>query len=652
MNRKHIIEWTAPDGTPAELELTAGALVIGRATSCDLVLESTRISRNHARLTVEGDAVTIEDLGSRNGTFVNGEQVSSAGLRTGDRISIADVTLTLRAEGGADQEVAASADGTVIFMPTEIMDREATQVLAPAEPPRPAPGREPGLVSDEVIAKPVISEAELVANGVEVKVTEYIALGGGLGSFVWVDTLRNSGVAAEDITVVGNEAEPYGRYRRLVQNSQIPDHERLRSNSDSCPDNIWGFPGYAAREIWSDLTRGRIFSAAGLAWMIFGEPTIAPTYTPQTAAAWTSIDRESLRIGWAQMLLRGRIRYLRKSEEGRLVAIVSQSDAQRRRHVAVAGRFLQIALGYPALQFLPDLAEFREKYNDRTRVVNAYENHAHVYDKLRRDGGTVVLRGRGIVASRIIQRLYQERRNNDKIVVIHLHRSRLRGGHSFGPSRRQVRDEFEFQPFNWPKAAWGGETRAQLESANDEERKRLLEIWGGTTTANRPDWIRIVRTGLTQGWYRPEYGVVREVSLGPEGKVITQISSALAGGGDIHLEADFVIDCTGLIPSPERAPVLKDLIETYGVTRNPLGRLAVSNDFEIESLRHQDCHVYASGAMTLGGPYAPVDSFLGLQYAALRAVKHMVQFRPKGLRNLNGLYSFGQWLKWARGRAP
>jgi pSer/pThr/pTyr-binding forkhead associated (FHA) protein len=650
MKRKQVLEWTAADGSTTELELMDGTLVIGRASTCDLVLDSTRISRRHAQIRIEGEAVTIEDLGSSNGTFVNGEHVAEAGLRLGDRIAIADVTLTFRAEGGG-QELAATADGTAIIMPTEIMDSAATQVLEPAPPPEPAPSR-PGLVSDEIIAKPVISEAELAAAGVPVKVVEYLALGGGIGSFVWVDALRNSGVPAADIAVAGNEAEPYGRYRRLVQNSQIPDHERLRSNSDSCPDNIWGFPGYAAREIWRDITRGRLTSALGVAWMIFGEPTIAATYTPQTSAVWESMDKESARIGWKEMLVQGRIRYLRKTEEGRFVAIVSQSDATQRRHVAVAGKFLQIALGYPALQFLPDLAEFREKFGDRTKVVNAYENHGHVYEKLRADGGTVVLRGRGIVASRIIQRLFEERRNNDKIVVVHLHRSRLRGGHSFGPSRRQVKDEFEFQPFNWPKAAWGGETRALLESANDEERKRLLEVWGGTTTANRPDWIRMVRGGIADGWYRPEYGVVREVSLSPEGKVVTQISSALAGGGDIHLEADFVIDCTGLIPAPERAPVLKDLIETYGVAKNPLGRLAVSNDFEIESLRHADCHVYACGAMTLGGPYAPVDSFLGLQYAGLRAVKHMQQFRPRNLHSLVGLYSFGQWLKWAQGRAP
>jgi hypothetical protein len=69
--------------------------------------------------------------------------------------------------------------------------------------------------------------------------------------------LRGSGVRAEHIGVVGNYPTPHGRYQRLCVNSQIPAHERLRSNSDSCPDNIWGFPGYAAREAWRDLTGGR-----------------------------------------------------------------------------------------------------------------------------------------------------------------------------------------------------------------------------------------------------------------------------------------------------------------------------------------------------------------------------------------------------------
>jgi hypothetical protein len=374
------------------------------------------------------------------------------------------------------------------------------------------------------------------------------------------------------------------------------------------------------------------------------------------------MEREANRIGWTEMHHAGRIRAIRKTEEGRLIAIVSAGDERGRRHFAVSGRFVQLAVGYPAIELLPDLAQYRETYErqgqslakgrELTRVVAAYEPHDHVYDYLRQNGGTVLLRGRGIVASRVIQRLFEERRNNKNIVMVHLHRSRITKGHRFGLSRRVVDHQFEFQPFNWPKASWGGEYRDLLERASDDERKRLLEAWGGTTTASRPDWRRIVRDGTNEGWYRAEFGVVKEVKPAPDGSVSTVVDSRLAGGGTLDLQADFVIDCTGLVGSPERAPFLADLYGTYGLAHNPKGRLRVKNDFEIAELRHEMSRLYAAGALTLGGPHAGVDTFLALQYCAVTSVHSMLRQRARGLRPLNGAYSFGQWRKWVKGVAP
>jgi pSer/pThr/pTyr-binding forkhead associated (FHA) protein len=267
-----------------------------------------------------------------------------------------------------------------------------------------------------------------------------------------------------------------------------------------------------------------------------------------------------------------------------------------------------------------------------------------VYEQLRANGGTVLIRGRGIVASRIIQRLWEERRTQPKIQVVHLHRSRLTQGHKFGLGKRKVENEFEFQPFNWPKACWTGEYREQLEKAGPDQRRELLAAWGGTTTASRRDWRDIIKEGLRDGWYRPEYGSVKAVVPGANGRIVTQIASTLAGGGDLSLEADFVIDCTGLVASP--------LISTYSLPLSVAGRLPVSNAFEIEPLRHGQSRLYSAGAMTLGGPQAAVDSFLGLQYAALKAFDNQFQLNLRGMRNLNGLYSFGQWWKWARGVRP
>jgi DNA-binding CsgD family transcriptional regulator len=63
---------------------TAGA-TIGREATCDLVLDDEGLSRVHARVTTEG-GLFLEDLGSTNGTYVNGNRIQKVGLREGDRI--------------------------------------------------------------------------------------------------------------------------------------------------------------------------------------------------------------------------------------------------------------------------------------------------------------------------------------------------------------------------------------------------------------------------------------------------------------------------------------------------------------------------------------------------------------------------------------
>lgn len=67
-----------------------GVLIIGRLPQCDLSLPSPLVSREHARLHCGPDGVSIEDLGSTNGTFVNGLRLQGrAALRQGDRVAIA-----------------------------------------------------------------------------------------------------------------------------------------------------------------------------------------------------------------------------------------------------------------------------------------------------------------------------------------------------------------------------------------------------------------------------------------------------------------------------------------------------------------------------------------------------------------------------------
>ncbi len=86
-----LIETTAGlHGIPLESTL----LTIGRGLNNDIIIEDTRVSRNHAQLRYKSRHFWIADLGSTNGTFVNGERVSEADLRDGDVISLGGLELT------------------------------------------------------------------------------------------------------------------------------------------------------------------------------------------------------------------------------------------------------------------------------------------------------------------------------------------------------------------------------------------------------------------------------------------------------------------------------------------------------------------------------------------------------------------------------
>ncbi len=70
-------------------------LVIGRSSDLDMVLIEDMVSRKHAKITLQEGAITIADLGSTNGTFVNGEKVKKAQLKEGDRVLIGTSILKL-----------------------------------------------------------------------------------------------------------------------------------------------------------------------------------------------------------------------------------------------------------------------------------------------------------------------------------------------------------------------------------------------------------------------------------------------------------------------------------------------------------------------------------------------------------------------------
>lgn len=79
-----------------DFELSDGQFVIGRSAECQLSLDDPLVSRRHALLTVTGDDVTVQDLGSRNGMSVNGDKIQGVRqVQHGDQIVIGSQEMML-----------------------------------------------------------------------------------------------------------------------------------------------------------------------------------------------------------------------------------------------------------------------------------------------------------------------------------------------------------------------------------------------------------------------------------------------------------------------------------------------------------------------------------------------------------------------------
>jgi FHA domain/Domain of unknown function (DUF1707) len=82
-------------GLPEASTLRAASLLIGRSSACQLVLGDDTVSRRHAELRVQDDCWVLRDLGSSNGTWVNGRRVVEAEVRPGDVVQLGASALRL-----------------------------------------------------------------------------------------------------------------------------------------------------------------------------------------------------------------------------------------------------------------------------------------------------------------------------------------------------------------------------------------------------------------------------------------------------------------------------------------------------------------------------------------------------------------------------
>jgi hypothetical protein len=104
------LEVREPGRAMRRVPMTGAPMRIGRAPECELVLKDNRASRRHARLAARDGVLVLTDLGSTNGTRVNGNRVTEVVLGAGDRVQIGETSLVVETTGGSAAAQAAGGE--------------------------------------------------------------------------------------------------------------------------------------------------------------------------------------------------------------------------------------------------------------------------------------------------------------------------------------------------------------------------------------------------------------------------------------------------------------------------------------------------------------------------------------------------------------
>ena len=115
------------DGERRSFSMARDMTVVGRREDCDLRIPLGEVSRKHCRIVRDGDSLKLEDLGSSNGTFLNGQRVQEAMLGPGDTVQVGPVVFVLQVDGQpADDELSPVTMAAVGGAEAVLDDEQAT----------------------------------------------------------------------------------------------------------------------------------------------------------------------------------------------------------------------------------------------------------------------------------------------------------------------------------------------------------------------------------------------------------------------------------------------------------------------------------------------------------------------------------------------
>jgi DNA-binding response OmpR family regulator len=120
-----LLLWMDGEEIKGRWPLNKPAMTIGRGQDSDVVVDDRWVSRNHARIRREGEQYVVEDLGSKNGTFVNGTRIAGpAGLTDGDVLQVTPLIELTFVDYGATAPLPGEMQA-----PGLVLDMETRQVL-------------------------------------------------------------------------------------------------------------------------------------------------------------------------------------------------------------------------------------------------------------------------------------------------------------------------------------------------------------------------------------------------------------------------------------------------------------------------------------------------------------------------------------------
>ncbi|MDP6380253.1 MAG: FHA domain-containing protein [Phycisphaerae bacterium] len=94
-----------------QITLKSGTTIVGRKEDSGLIIASSRVSRHHCQITLDGNDLKVRDLGSANGTLINGQKVEESPLKAGDEVHIGPLGFLVEIDGRRTPDAAPSNPG-------------------------------------------------------------------------------------------------------------------------------------------------------------------------------------------------------------------------------------------------------------------------------------------------------------------------------------------------------------------------------------------------------------------------------------------------------------------------------------------------------------------------------------------------------------